>query len=163
MVAYRLSREITTTGARVWVVLARAYEVMARYVEQRVAAQGLCLSDFEVLELLLHKGPMTMSGIGEKVLLANASMTSVIDRLDGRGFVTRKNDEKDRRVKMVELTTRGHAFISELYPHHVQDLETVMQVLDDAERDQLRALLKKLGFAARAAVTPTEARSRPGG
>jgi MarR family 2-MHQ and catechol resistance regulon transcriptional repressor len=157
-----MKQESTTTGAKLWIVLARAYEAMANYVEQRVAAEGLCLSDFEVLELLLHKGPMTMSGIGEKVLLANASMTSVIDRLDGRGFVTRKNDEKDRRVRMVELTTRGHAFISELYPRHAQDLESVMQVLDDAERDQLKALLKKLGFAARTAVISTEARSRPG-
>ncbi len=158
-----MSREIESTGARVWVVLARAYEAMANYVEQRVAAEGLCLSDFEVLELLLHKGPMTMSAIGEKVLLANASMTSVIDRLDERGFVARKNDKKDRRVRMVELTTRGHAFISELYPRHVQDLESVMQILDKAERAQLRALLKKLGLAAQAAVPLSGTRSRPGG
>ncbi|MDQ2843110.1 MAG: MarR family transcriptional regulator [Acidobacteriota bacterium] len=158
-----MSREIESTGARVWVVLARAYEAMANYVEQRVAAEGLCLSDFEVLELLLHKGPMTMSAIGEKVLLANASMTSVIDRLDGRGFVARKNDKKDRRVRMVELTTRGHGFISELYPRHVKDLESVMQILDKAERAQLRALLKKLGLAAQAAVPLSETRSRPGG
>ncbi len=157
-----MKQESTTTGAKLWIVLARAYEAMANYVEQRVAAEGLCLSDFEVLELLLHKGPMTMSGIGEKVLLANASMTSVIDRLDGRGFVARKSDEKDRRVRMIELTTRGRAFISELYPRHAEDLESVMQVLDNAERDQLKALLKKLGFAARTAVIPIEARSRPG-
>ena len=97
---------VKETGERVWVVLARAYEAMAKYVEQRVATEGLGLSDFEVLELLLHKGSMTMSAIGEKVLLANASMTSVIDRLDGRGFVARKNDDKDRRVRMVDLTVR---------------------------------------------------------
>jgi len=158
-----VSKAAESTAARVWVVLARAYEAMANYVEQRVAADGLCLSDFEVLELLLHKGPMTMSAIGAKVLLANASMTSVIDRLDGRGFVARKNDEKDRRVRMVELTGRGRTFISELYPRHVQDLESVMQTLDKAERAQLRTLLKKLGFAAQAACTPAQTRSRPGG
>ncbi len=156
--------EVTgTTGASLWVVLARAYESMAHYVEQRVAAEGLCLSDFEVLELLLHKGPMPMSTIGEKVLLANASMTSVIDRLDGRGFVARKNDSKDRRVRMIELTKRGHSFISELYPRHAQDLESVMQVLNKTERTQLRAYLKKLGLAAQAAVIPAETRTRPGG
>ena len=157
-----MSKASESTGARLWVVLARAYEAMANYVEQRVAAEGLCLSDFEVLELLLHKGPMTMSAIGDKVLLANASMTSVIDRLDGRGFVGRKNDTKDRRVRMVELTTRGHAFISDLYPRHVQDLESVMHALDEAERAQLKASLKKLGLAAQAATTPTGTRSRPG-
>lgn len=150
------------TGERVWVVLARAYESMAKYVEQRVATEGLGLSDFEVLELLLHKGSMTMSSIGEKVLLANASMTSVIDRLDGRGFVARKNDDKDRRVRIVDLTDKGRAFIKELYPRHVNDLETVFQVLTQRERAQLRALLKKVGVAAQSAATPTDTRSRPG-
>ena len=155
-------RETATSGAKLWVVLARAYEAMARYVEQRVAAEGLCLSDFEVLEVLLHKGPITISDIGGKVLLANASMTSVIDRLDGRGFVTRKSNDKDRRIRMIELTTQGHAFISDLYPRHAQDLESVMQVLDLAERNQLRASLKKLGLAAQAAAIQTETRTRPG-
>ena len=150
------------TGERVWVVLARAYESMARYVEQRVSAEGLGLSDFEVLELLLHKGPMTMSSIGEKVLLANASMTSVIDRLDGRGFVVRKNDDKDRRVRIVDLTDKGRAFVSELYPRHAQDLEAVLQVLTQRERAQLRTLLKKVGTAAQSAIAPTDIRSRPG-
>ncbi len=154
---------VKETGERVWVVLARAYEAMAKYVEQRVATEGLGLSDFEVLELLLHKGSMTMSAIGEKVLLANASMTSVIDRLDGRGFVARKNDDRDRRVRMVDLTDKGRAFISELYPRHVNDLEAVLQVLTQRERAQLRALLKKVGVAAQSAVTPADTRSRPGG
>ena len=144
------------SAARVWVVLARAYAAMSDYVERRVAAEGLCQSDFEVLELLLHQDAMPMSAIGGKVLLTNASMTTVIDRLDGRGFVTRKNDPNDRRIRIVELTKRGHAFISDLYPRHLQDLEAVVRVLNPKERTQLRALLKKLGMHARTIVTAEE-------
>ena len=150
------NKSADASAARVWVVLARAHAAMSAYVERRVAAEGLCLTDFEVLELLLHQGAMPMSSIGGKVLLTNASMTSVIDRLDGRGFVTRKSDSKDRRIRVVELTKRGHAFISKLYPRHLQDLESVMEVLSITERTQLRALLKKLGMNARAAVSPDD-------
>ena len=65
-----------TTGPKLWVVLARAYGSLASYVEHSIAKEGICLSDFMVLEVLLHKGAMTISAIGEKVLLAAPSMTS---------------------------------------------------------------------------------------
>lgn len=126
---------------------------MAGYVEQTVAAQGLCLSDFMVLEVLLHKGPMTISEIGQKVLLANASMTSAVDRLEQKSLVMRETSSSDRRVKIVTLTKRGRTFISELYKHHVADLETLAGVLTGKERDQLRTLLKKLGYAAESRIS----------
>jgi MarR family 2-MHQ and catechol resistance regulon transcriptional repressor len=140
--------EAESTGPKLWVVLARAYKSFASFIETTVEAEGLCLSDFMVLEVLLHKGPMTISAIGEKVLLANASMTSAVDRLHERGFVLRKNHETDRRIRMIELTESGRAFISELYERHAKELEEVASVLTAVERAQLRSSLKKLGFSA---------------
>ncbi len=140
-----------STGPRLWVVLARAYGSLASYVESRIAAEGLCLSDFMVLEVLLHKGPMTISAIGEKVLLANASMTSAVDRLEKRAFVVRQHSATDRRIRLVELTRSGRSFITQLYARHEQDLKKVTSVLTERERNQVRILLKKLGLAARQA------------
>ena len=88
-----------------------------------MTAQGLGLSDFMVLEVLLHKGPMTISAIGQKVLLASASMTSAIDRLEKRNLVLRKNCNSDRRIRNVELTECGKKFIEEIYTRHEKDLE----------------------------------------
>jgi MarR family 2-MHQ and catechol resistance regulon transcriptional repressor len=68
-VAKTEANELDTTGPRLWLVLARAYGSLATYVEHCIAAEGLCLSDFMVLEVLLHKGPLAISTIGEKVLL----------------------------------------------------------------------------------------------
>ncbi len=156
-----------TSGPRLWVVLARAYGALAEYVEACVAAEGLCLSDFMVLEVLLHKGPMTLSGIGEKVLLANASMTAAVDRLEERGFVERQTAEDDRRSKIVELTAEGRRFISELYARHARDIEAVTGVLSRREQEAMRAGLKRLGLAAKAAVErraeAREAREAKGG
>lgn len=142
-----------TSPEKLWVVLARAQRAMAGYVEQSVASQGLCLSDFMVLEVLLHKGPMTISEIGQKVLLANASMTSAVDRLEQKALVLRETSSSDRRVRIVTLTKQGRTFISELYKRHVADLETLTGVLTVKEKDQLRMLLKKLGYAAEAHIS----------
>jgi len=143
------------TAPRLWIVLARAYGSIASYVDRSLSAQGVGLSDFMVLEVLLHKGPLTISAIGEKVLLASASMTSAIDRLEKHGFVRRKNCDTDRRIRFVELTTEGRQFISELYAKHVEELESLTKELSAAERKDLYAGLKKLGLAAKAA-TPTD-------
>ena len=140
-----------TTAPKLWIVLARAQRAVASYVEQCIAAEGLCLSDFMVLEVLLHKGSMTISDIGQSVLLANASMTSAVDRLEQRALVSRQASPNDRRVRIVALTRKGKALISELYERHVADLEAITGVLTEKEQDQLRVLLKKLGYAAESA------------
>jgi MarR family transcriptional regulator, 2-MHQ and catechol-resistance regulon repressor len=140
------------TGPKLWVVLARAYGALASYVQDRIAAEGIGLSDFMVLEVLLHKGPMSISAIGEKVLLANASMTAAVDRLEEKRLVLRQSSESDRRSKVVTLTPEGRSFISELYARHVRDIDAVTCALSQREQDQLRSLLKKLGFSAKAAT-----------
>ncbi len=143
-----MNNEQTTSAPKLWVILARTYNAVAVYLESTIAAEGLGLSDFAALEVLLHKGPLTMSAIAEKVLLANASMTSAIDRLDERGLVRRVNSESDRRVRIVELTAQGRTFISAIYERHERELDALMGGLSQAERNQLRHLLKKLGYAA---------------
>src|SRR5271155_205313 len=106
-----MSDQDKVSAPRLWLVLARAYGSMVDYIEGSITAQGLGLSDFMVLEVLLHKGPLTISAIGQKVLLASASMTSAIDRLEKRGLVLRRSCSSDRRIRLVELTCEGKGFI----------------------------------------------------
>jgi MarR family transcriptional regulator, 2-MHQ and catechol-resistance regulon repressor len=143
------------SAPRLWLVLARAYGSMVNYIEGAIAAQGLGLSDFMVLEVLLHKGPLTISAIGQKILLASASMTSAIDRLEKRGLVRRKSCDSDRRIRFVELTDSGKVFIEEIYARHVKDLEAVTVGLCEEERRVIYEGLKKVGLAAKVAV-PTQ-------
>jgi MarR family transcriptional regulator, 2-MHQ and catechol-resistance regulon repressor len=141
------------SAARLWLVLARAHGSMVSYIEDSMNAQGLGVSDFMVLEVLLHKGPLTISAIGEKVLLASASMTSAIDRLEKRGLVKRRSCDSDRRVRYVDLTDCGKAFIEEIFAQHEVDLERVTAALSEEERNTMYEGLKKIGRAAKAATT----------
>jgi MarR family 2-MHQ and catechol resistance regulon transcriptional repressor len=140
------------SAPRLWLVLARAYGSMVSYIEGSVVAEGLGLSDFMVLEVLLHKGPLTISTIGQKVLLASASMTSAIDRLEKRGLVERRSCNSDRRIRLVELTVCGRKFIEEIYARHEKDLEAVASGLSAEERRVTYEALKKIGLAAKVAV-----------
>lgn len=137
-----------TSSAALWVVLARAYRSMGAFVERSVASLDIGLSDFMILEALLHKGPLTMSELCEAALITNASMTAAIDRLEERAFVERAADKQDRRVRRVQLTAPGTALIKRLYVRHERDLEEVMSAIPPGERAELRRGLKTIGLAA---------------
>jgi MarR family 2-MHQ and catechol resistance regulon transcriptional repressor len=69
------------TAPRLWLAVAKSYRALSLLAEQSIANTGLCLTDFVALEALLHKGPLTISEIQDKVLLASGSMTAAVDRL----------------------------------------------------------------------------------
>ncbi len=108
------------------------------------------LSDFAVLELLLHKGPQPVNLIGRKVLLASGSITTAVDRLQERGLVLKTTAPCDLRSRIVELTPEGKELIERAFAQHALDMEETMSVLRPRERDQLVRLLKKLGLHAAA-------------
>ena len=138
------------SAASLWLVMMKAYRSMQTYVEHTLVKMGIGLSDFMILEVLLHKGPMSMSQIGEKVLLANPSMTAAVDRLEKLNLVTRQLAGGDRRVRTVDLTSQGRRLIRKIYGQHERDLESVMRDLGPDQRTEVRAALKCIGLAAKA-------------
>jgi MarR family 2-MHQ and catechol resistance regulon transcriptional repressor len=145
------------SAARLWIVLARCHRALAQSVERDIAGLGLCLSDFMVLEALLHKGPLTISEIQGKVLLASGSMTAAVDRVESMGLVIRKTTVKDRRARILELTPQGRRLIGQIFAQHRLHLEEAMAALDDQERQRLYTGLKKLGKSVAAALNDPRA------
>ena len=108
-------------------------------------ATGLGGSDFAALEALLHKGPLPVNAIAEKVFLTSGSMTVAVDRLESKGLVQRKADASDRRTRVVHLTPKGEALIATAFRDHAAALERAVEGLSQAERAEVIRLLKKLG------------------
>jgi MarR family 2-MHQ and catechol resistance regulon transcriptional repressor len=130
---------------KLWIVLVRCHHALTLLVERDISGLGLCISDFTALEALLHKGPLTISEIQAKVLLASGSMTAAVDRLEKRGLVLRTASAEDRRVRRIELTPEGRSLIEGVFGEHARHLEDSMQVLTEDEKQQLYGSLKKLG------------------
>ena len=148
---------------RLWLVLARCYRAVSHIAERSIADSGLGLSDFAALEALLNKGPLTITEIQAKVLLASGSMTAAVDRLEKKGLVTRGATPTDRRAKILQLTRQGKRVVESAFRRHAVELEAAMTVLNNAERRQLRGLLKKLGlFAAGGAGFSLQCPDSPG-
>ncbi len=117
---------------------------MARASES-FGSTGLGESDFRVLEVLLHKGPMPVNTIGPKVYLTPGSISVAVDRLYHKGFVSRVDSSGDRRIRIVALTPEGKKLITRVFRTHEANMERLMSPLSDNERVQLMNLLKKVG------------------
>jgi MarR family 2-MHQ and catechol resistance regulon transcriptional repressor len=136
------------TAPRLWLVIAKSYRALSLLAERSIANTGLCLTDFAALEALLHKGPLTISEIQEKVRLASGSMTAAVDRLEKLKLVVRKSSPRDRRARVVELTAEGKRLAASSFERHAKDLEMLMSPLSEKEMEQLHGSLKKLGLLA---------------
>lgn len=137
-------------AVRVWLILWKAARAIEKNAMQSVSTLGLGLSDFAVLEVLLHKGPLPVNTVGKKVLLTSSSTTAAIDRLETRRLLRRVTTPKDRRSKIVELTETGRHLIERAFQKHAKDMEDTMAVLKTNERAELVRLLKKVGLWAAA-------------
>jgi len=133
------------TGVHVWLILWRAANAVETHANRHIESFGFCASDFGILEALLHKGAMPVNTVGKKILLTSGSITSAIDRLEGKGYVRREFDPEDRRARIVELTPQGRKFIEAAFAKHAHEIEKAVAVLDAKERKTLIVLLKKLG------------------
>ena len=131
-----------------WLVLSRCHRALTQIAERSIEQAGLCLTDFAALEALLHKGPLTITEIQGKVLLASGSMTAAVDRLEKKGLIKRGPAPSDRRAKVVHLTPEGKRVVEAAFSRHAAELESAMAVLDASEKRRLHSLLKKLGLFA---------------
>jgi MarR family 2-MHQ and catechol resistance regulon transcriptional repressor len=94
---------------------------------------GLGLSDFGVLELLLHNTPLPVNTIGPIVDLTPASISILVDRLVAKGLVSRVESAEDRRVRIVALTPRGKDLIVSAFRKHSGQMKKVFSELSSEE------------------------------
>ena len=83
--------------AHIRLIFGKANKAIEEVDRTSISHTGLTLTDFMILEALLHKGPLPINDIGKKILLTSGSMTAAVDRLSKRGLIDRVQDPLDRR------------------------------------------------------------------
>src|SRR5215831_13140293 len=147
-------RRFMTRGTReadhVWLVMMKAMRALTRYATADIEETGLGLSDFGVLEVLLHKGPLPVNTIGPIVDLTSGSISIAVDRLFAKGLVTRVESTEDRRVRIIALTPRGKDLITSAFRKHSGQMKRLFSELSPEELRSFEVVLKKVGKRAAA-------------
>jgi DNA-binding MarR family transcriptional regulator len=104
------------------------------------AEYGLKPPQFFALQALDE--PVPMSSIADVLRCDRSAVTWITDRLEERGYVERRSDPADRRVKLLALTDEGHRVREEIRRRLATPPEQLTR-LSAAEQRQLRDLLRK--------------------
>jgi len=126
--------------------LMRAAESVTSRVSRTMGAADLTISQFGVLEALLHKGPLCQRDIAAKILKSTGNITLVIDNLEKRGLVRRERTSEDRRYLTIQLTDQGLELIRQVFARVEAAIVAEMRVLTNDEQETLGLLCKKLGL-----------------
>lgn len=122
----------------------RAYQAFSEFSLQDIKRFGLTSPEFDVLATLGNQPGMTFKDIGENTLITKTTLTGVVDRLEQKGLVERRNCADDRRCVRAVLTDKGDALFREVFPEHVERLKQRLEGLSAGERDEVIAVLGKV-------------------
>jgi MarR family 2-MHQ and catechol resistance regulon transcriptional repressor len=128
-----------------FIKLTRSVEALSNRLAQRGALGELTPSQFGVLEVLYHLGPMCQYQLAAKILKSSGNMTMVIDNLEKHGLVQRQRSATDRRMVTVHLTEAGREKIALVLPEQVAAITAELGALTPQEQDTLGELCRKLG------------------
>src|SRR5271157_3211043 len=144
MLEYGGGFAMDTSGVHLWLIVWKTYQVLREHAERHIHSLGLGLSDFGILESLLHKGPLPVNTVGGMIQLTSGSITTAVDRLERKGLVERRDDPGDRRARVVHLTEAGRKLAQCAFADHEAAMERAASGLTVDERAQAIELLKKL-------------------
>ncbi|TKB49693.1 MarR family transcriptional regulator [Ferrimonas sediminicola] len=100
--------------------------------------------EFDILASIRRScGPMTPTELYRTLMLSSGAMSTRLEKLVQKGFVTRTSSDSDRRSCVVSLTPEGKALIDKAFTDHVANEDRLLSPLSSDERQQLASLLRR--------------------
>ena len=109
---------------------------------------GLTDVQFNLMELLHYQsgkeGGLSQAQISDMMLVNRANITSLIDRMEKAGLVTRTAHSNDRRFNIIKLTSKGKKLFTKVEPQYKEQVHKTMSSLDEPELKKLMAMLERV-------------------
>jgi|SRR5690554_781885 len=131
------------------IILFKAHQSLVEFIKKDIKDTGFDINEFSVFEVIYHKEKLKIKDIKEKVLIANSSLSYILNKLKEKALIKSEESTKDKRIKYISLTEKGKKKALEIFPKHYNNLKEILNVLDDKETNNLNKALKKVGFNAK--------------
>ena len=134
----------------------RAYQAFDAISEAHIRKMGLTGPQFDIIATLGNTPGMTCGELGEKTLITKGTLTGVLDRLEGKGLVTRVVSKDDRRSFTVKLTRQGQACFESVFPDQLNFLNQYFSQLSTEERATIESSMTRFRAVLSSASTPSK-------
>jgi DNA-binding MarR family transcriptional regulator len=119
---------------------------------ERIAALDLAPPHVGILGVIERANGLSQQSLGEKLGVFPSRLVGLLDELQERGLVERRDSPTDRRSYALYLTKAGHAALMEIAHIGREHQDALCAALDESERAQLAAFLARI--AAEQGLTP---------
>ncbi len=120
------------------------------------ARWDLSPSQFNVLNLLFElQAGCTQIELSRRLIMHRSNVTGLVDRLEARGLLQRRDSLTDRRAFNVVLTSAGKKLVRQIQPHYYEAAETVWQGVTVERADQLVSELGTISATAERIASET--------
>ncbi|MEO5587507.1 MAG: MarR family transcriptional regulator [Novosphingobium sp.] len=125
-------------------MIAQVARLMRRSFDERARSIGITRPQWQVLSLLARHEGINQGGLADILEVEPITLGRMIDRLQEAAVVERRPDPADRRAWRLFLTDKGNALIAQLRPLALETLETAMDGVADAQRDEMMVALGRM-------------------
>ena len=142
--------ELDTASLGIVIRVMSLYRAFVRQATEALEPLGLELFEYDVLSALRRQGKpcaLPATRLASATGLSSGAMTNRVDRLEERGLVRRRRDQKDRRGVVVSLTASGRRAIDKAIQLRLDAADESLRSINRRERKDLAALLRKVKLA----------------
>ncbi|QDF27739.1 MarR family winged helix-turn-helix transcriptional regulator [Halarcobacter anaerophilus] len=134
----------TDKAMKTWVQISKTYNRFFTQELKYFSEHDLTFIQFKVLEVLYHRGDLTIGAITKLTLSTPGNITVVVKNLKRDGWITSIVNPDDKRANILSITQKGKDKMQSLFPQHAKNIHDYMDILDEEEIDTLYTLLRKV-------------------
>lgn len=133
----------TKKSMAVYISMSRVINTLRRENNKLILKHNLTLGQFAVMEALYSKGRLSTGEVMEKILSTSGNIPVIVKNLEKDGFITREQDESDKRRFILDLTDKGKDLMDEIVPENLKFMDELISLWDDDEKEELIILMNK--------------------
>lgn len=97
-----------------------------------------------IIRLIAEKGEMSQKELQDILKIQSGSLSEIIMKIEGKGYITKERDSKDKRCLILKITDSGREFLEQRNLVKAREEETMFDVLSEEEQESLREMLSRL-------------------
>lgn len=130
---------------KIFIGMSRVLNEINRKTGKIFSKYNLTNSQFAVLEVLYHKGDLTIGEVKEKILSTSGTIPVIVRNLERDGYLQRKRDKDDKRKYILHITEKGRGLMDKVYPENEKMIISLMNNWDESDKKEIIYYMKKFG------------------
>lgn len=141
--------EKETNTLNSFIKLVRAYESLSSRLYMLFEKYGLTESQFYTLDVLFNLGEMNQKELGKKISRSEGNITMVVNNLLRRKLIKKKQNEDDKRIYLITLTSEGKNLYEKVFPKFLRTVLIEFEGIKEKDHKWFQKICKQIGIKPR--------------